>query len=264
VLRKPGLFIVSFVLLVCVACQANATVTMKVAESGSGAVSVAATLDKEAVDRLGGDIRAAVNTQDLASAGWKLSEPTTQGGLTTLTATKNFSSPAALTGVLEEVAGADGPLAGWKLNVSHEFASSQYQLSGTVKLSGSLDQFSDSAVAAALDGAATGRTPEELAAALKESPDSLQLRVVVGMPGSVDSAEGLRIDAKNDEIAAGTYVLGSGTPTTERVAVVASTQRKLGAALVIGGIVGVVLAVLLLLRSRRRGASRSPARVGVR
>ena len=178
VFRPVRVLVPVLLALSVVGCRARADVLVAVEPDGSGTVTVTATLDPDAVAQVG-DVAAAVKVDDLRSAGWKVTGPKKAGADTFITVSKPFAEASRLGAVLEELGGPDGPFPGWKLTSSNSFTVSSYELTGKIRLTGSLDQFSDSDVAAALDGFATGRSPEELTAALQDDPGALTLNVAV-------------------------------------------------------------------------------------
>jgi hypothetical protein len=144
------------------ACAATAEVDVRLARDGSGTVAVTMAVDDEAKERIG-DLSTAVKTDDLTARGWTVSAPVTTGRTTSMTATKPFSSPAALAQVMEEISGGSKLLDQWSARVTDGFASTTWSVTGTVAATGDLAQFSDDSLAAALDGLPLGRTPQELA-----------------------------------------------------------------------------------------------------
>jgi hypothetical protein len=172
--------VVGVAALLLAACHAEGRVDVTVYDDGSGVVSVSVGLDAEAVQRVG-DLPAAVPTVDLVDAGWKVADPRKEGGLTWLEATKPFGSPKELTQVMSEI----GLFRDWSLKVSDGFASTTWELDGRIVVNGGLTQFSDSDLAAALDGMPLGMTPDELKDAVDES-GPLTLTVRVNLPGDTD------------------------------------------------------------------------------
>ena len=173
-----------------VGCRVDGVVRVEVGSTGAGTVSVSALLDQEALEQLGGDD--AVRTEDLEAGGWKVRRTAAADGGLRIEATKAFGSPAALGQVLDEVGGPDGVFRDWTVTVADGFASTTRSVSGRVVLDGTLDQFGDADLAAALDGFPVGRTPEELAALVGEGGDAVGLDVVVAVPGAEDRVERFR------------------------------------------------------------------------
>lgn len=149
-------------------------------------MSVLLVLDRAALSELGGFGQ--LETGDLQQVGWLVEapEPTGDGGASIRIA-KQFP-PGGLQQVMTEVGGSDGIFRDWSVGVLDGFAETTYQVNGNVVLSGSLDQFSDPAVAQALDGLPFGRTPAEMSA-LITSPSDLTLTVEVHAGSSEPFAE---------------------------------------------------------------------------
>jgi hypothetical protein len=183
--------VVAIAALGLTACHVEGRVDVTVFDDGSGTVSVAVGLDDEAVERVG-DLSSAVPTVDLVDAGWKVAEPSEEGDLTWIEATKRFRSPEELTSVMAEI----GVFHDWTLRVSDGFASTKWALDGRIVVNGGVEQFSDSDLAAALDGMALGMTSEDLQAAMDES-GPMQLTVRVRLPAESDDLTSIpvQIDA---------------------------------------------------------------------
>jgi hypothetical protein len=155
-------------------------VDVVVHDDGSGSVTVAVGLDREAAQRVG-DLSTAVPTVDLVDAGWKVDRPRRSGRLSWLEATRPFRSPHDLGEVMGEV----GMFRDWSVHISDGFGSTTWKVAGRIVVSGGLDQFSDSDLAATLDGMPLGLTPDELTAALADS-GPLPVTVRLRMPASTD------------------------------------------------------------------------------
>ena len=181
-------------MVLAAACQVHTEVGIDVSEDGSGTVEVTVTLDREAAGRLGNPATA-LRLDDLRQAGWKVDDaaPLDGGGLR-LVGRRDFASADQLGAVLDEVGGADGIFTGTELAVSDGFSSTTYDFTTTVELSGSLEQFSDAELAAALDGLPLARSAEELAAEGATEPDAATLDVVVDLPGGSPETNGEQVD----------------------------------------------------------------------
>lgn len=234
------------------ACQVDTTVRIAVEDNGSGTVGLRTVLDAEAANELGADPVAAISVDDLRNAGWEVSMRRVEGGGVQVDASKPFSNPRRLGSVIDELSGPAGPLRDWSLSVDSGFATATYRLGGTVELTGSLDQFSDAEVAAALDGFATGRSPDELAAALAAHPDGVTLRVETELPAEITAATGADRSDDEPETASARWVLGDGKPTTAHVRVDASERSQTPVVWMAGGAVAVLAAVAVALSGRGR------------
>jgi hypothetical protein len=233
--------------LVLAGCHAEGRVDVVVHDDGSGTVTVAVGLDAQAAQRVG-DLATAVPTVDLVDAGWKVGHPRRSGGLTWLEATKPFRSPTQLGAVLGEV----GMFRDWTVHVSDGFGSTTWKVTGRIVVSGGLDQFSDSDLAAALDGMPLGMTPEELSAALADS-GPLPVTVRVRMPGATDDLTSIpvQLDASTSIDRPVQVESARSTPAPTRWLVVAGILAALAAATYV---------VNRLRLDRSRAGRRPPAR----
>ena len=168
------------------ACKVSGSVSIDLAQDGSGTVTVDAVLDREAVERLG-DPDEQIRTDDLEAAGWTRSPTVRRGDDTVVSVSKRFRSPDDLDVVLGEVGGAT--FDGFEAHVEDGFARTTWSVRGTVRVTGDLASFADDRLAAALDGLPLGRTPEELAAEFGGHP-SVPLTVEVRLPAGVDDSAG--------------------------------------------------------------------------
>ena len=176
--------------VVAAACQVHTEVGIDVAEDGSGTVEVSVTLDREAAGRLGNPATA-LRLDDLREAGWQLDDAAeVDGGGLRIVGRRDFASADQLGLVLDEIGGPEGIFRGTELTVSDGFSSTTYDFTTTVELSGSLEQFSDAELAAALDGLPLARSAEELAAEGATDPEAATLDVVVDLPGGRPTTNG--------------------------------------------------------------------------
>ncbi|HET6836164.1 MAG TPA: hypothetical protein VFH30_20045, partial [Acidimicrobiales bacterium] len=249
----------ALVALTATACQVRTTVAVDVADDGSGTIEVAVGLDADAVGRLpdldddgrstAADLAGLVRTDDLAAAGWHVSDPaadpSADDGAVWIRATKPFGTPEEAGRVLGEITGTDGPLRDLRVDRDDSFGRTRFTFEGAADLSGGLEAFGDEGLAAALDGEVLG----EDAAAVEEElgrplADMFTLEISADLPG--DST-------------AGVWAPVLGGPPVEMAAT--GTVRDwwvLGlAALAVA--CGVGLVVLLLVQVLRR--VRVPARV---
>ena len=192
------------VALAATACQVRTTVAVDVADDGSGTVEVAVGLDADAVGRLPdldddgrstvADLAGLVRTDDLAAAGWQVSDPeadpSADDGAVWIRATKPFGTPEEAGRVLGEITGSDGPLRDLQLDREESFGRTRFTFEGTADLSGGLEAFGDEGLAAALDGEVLGQD----AAAIEEElgrplADMFSLEISADLPG--DSTTGV-------------------------------------------------------------------------
>jgi hypothetical protein len=134
------------------ACQVNVTVDTVVNSDGSGTVTVGVGLDEKALSRVG-DPNTAIHVDDLKATGWTIA-PAEKGpdGVTWLKASKPFADPAGLDAIMKELTSGTGAFRGFTLEKDDSLTSTTWKFSGTVDLTGGLDQFGDSELAGALNG----------------------------------------------------------------------------------------------------------------
>ena len=231
------------------ACRVQSEVAIDVAEDGSGTVEVRVVLDREAA-RLVGDPATAIRLDDLRAAGWDVPEPErAEDGSVTLVGRRAFSGPDQLGPVLEEIGGTEGVFSAVSLRVDDGFGSADYQLATTVHLTGSPEQFSDSELAAALDGLPLARTPEELAAEGVDDPRTATLEVSVRLPGGTPRTTGSVEDGR----ATWTFPVTGGEGTTEQLEVSSTTSSgRTGQLVILAAITGALALVALVVGLLRR------------
>jgi hypothetical protein len=176
-------------LLLVGACRLEVDVNVEVAKDGSGRVEVVAALDAEAVERLGGDLDAALALDDLEQTGWEVRGPTAENdGFTRIRVSKPFGTAEEAADVFAEIAPADGPFQGFGVSRDTSFAMTEWGFGGRVDFSGGIEVFGDEALAAELDGEPIGRDvaalEEQLGAPLSQLID---VRIDVRLPGEVTS-----------------------------------------------------------------------------
>ena len=251
-MSRLRLLLLSVVLVVfAAACQVHAEVGIDVAEDGSGTVVVSVTLDREATGRLGNPATA-LRLEDLRQAGWKVDEPAeVDGGGLRLVGRRDFASADQLGAVLDEIGGVDGIFRGTELTVSDGFSATTYDFATTVELSGSVEQFSDAALAAALDGLPLARSAEELEAEGATDSEAATLDVVVDLPGGTPVTNG----EQDDGAAQWAFSASGGEAVSEQLT---STSTSSGAPMWLFVGVGVLaalgaIAALVVGLAARRG-----------
>ena len=254
--RRRLLGLAAAVVLTATSCRTLTTVTISSAPNGSGSVTASALLDADAVAHLGGEVAKVVRVADLRRAGWSVRIGTTKDGGVRITTSKPFARPAELQAVLSELGGrgAGGVFRDWHLRVDDGFVGTDYHLDGRITLTGSLDQFSDAEVAAALDGFATGRSPEELAGELKANPQAFGLVVAAHLPGDVQRASGLKVRADSGRYPNAAFLVGGGSSSTTVVTVLSARTGRTALYLCGSGLVCILLGVFLIVARRRTGA----------
>ncbi len=257
----PHLFRLLVLMVVLVAsasaCRADATVSVRLGEDGSGVVEVALVLDDEAVEAVGG-IDHQLRLEDLEDAGWDVTGPErlVENGLTSVVATKGFEVPDRLPPILDEIAG-PGVFTDMGLVRNRSFARTTWSLSGRVDLSGGLEALSDPALSETLSGLPLGRTREELSELAGcvgcDPADMFSLDLVIALPGEVVA----NADRVDDGAAVWAVALGDSTPTFVDVSGSVADRAPrlwLGASLTLA----FLLVVLGLYRLVRRHLGHNP------
>ena len=267
--------------MILAGCQVDSQVAIRVNQGGSGTVTVTVRLDAEAAQRLG-DPATSVQLSDLVAAGWEVDDPKTeaagpsQGGVT-LVARRKFGSPDELAQVLGEIGGTPGEtgssavFSDVQLKLTDGFASTDYSFSSDLSLTGSLEQFSDPDLTAALDGLPLARTPEELEAEGLTAASAATLRVSVRLPGTLEqttgkisagspttgnvTTSGATTDSAQGESASWEFPLSGGTASSATMTAESSDTQALPTRLLIAAaallvLAGVFLTVGLLRRRR--------------
>jgi hypothetical protein len=134
------------------ACQVDVSVDTVVNPDGSGTVTVGVGLDDKALSRVG-DPNTAIHVEDLKATGWTIA-PADKGadGITWLRATKPFADPAGLDAIMKELTSGTGAFRNFSLVKDDSLTSTTWKLTGTVDLTGGLDQFGDAELAGVLNG----------------------------------------------------------------------------------------------------------------
>jgi hypothetical protein len=176
------------------ACKADATVTVRMKDDGSGAVAVTLVLDADAVHSAeagGGKLEDRVRVSDLQSDGWKVSAwVRAADGSAVLRLSKPFADPAAATAILREVSGTVGPLHDTEVARDQGLVSTKYSVTGTIDLAqvGS-GVTSDEQLVQSLQGQQVdvNTVDQALQAAARES---VSLHVVADLPGGRSTVTG--------------------------------------------------------------------------
>ena len=268
------------------ACRVDATVTMDVADDGTGHVDVLIQLDAAAVNAIGG-LDERLRVADLADAGWTVDGPhpatggmaggTTDGVTTGVTGAqvavrKAFEHSDHLGAVLAEVLG-PAAISDVLLVRQREFAETTWSLDGRIDLSAGLDLLADAELAAVLDGLPFARSDAELAELAGCSDGScdpasaFSLTLVAIMPTDPDDVLEEMSDSSDGEPLLGgvppagswTVVFGDPAPTLFHATgvLVDDTPRIWRTVSIIAGtlfvlVAGFQLARLVIVRRRRR------------
>jgi hypothetical protein len=222
------------------ACRIEVDVGIDVDDDGSGVVRVALALDEAASRRID-DLSTHLVVDDLEAAGWTVSPAADRAdGGTVVTAEKPFATVAELGRVVEEVAGAGGPLRNFTVTQETGVLATTYTLEGEVDLTAGVEGFGDDDLRQRLAGSGFGldraSLEQETGIPLE---DLFELRITTDLPG-----------------------LGSEewrAPVGERT-VLAATSRRLQAERVAWFSVAALSSlVLVALLTRRALSARRPA-----
>jgi hypothetical protein len=177
------------------ACQVRTTVTVDVAEDGSGTVEVAAGLDADAMARVPdldgdgtsgpADLAALVRDEDLVAAGWTVTDPETDdGGTTWLRVSRPFGTPEEADQILATLTGTEGGLRDLHVSRTESFGRTELAFTGSADLSQGLEAFGDADLAAALDGEPLGEDAAAIEARLgRPLAEMLTLEVTASLAG---------------------------------------------------------------------------------
>jgi hypothetical protein len=223
--RGRAALLVALALLLS-ACTLHLDVRVQVEADGSGSVEVEATGDAGALQRVGGDLGAAIDLDRLRAGGWTVEGPTrTDDGGATDTVRQGFDTPDEARDVLADLAGPGegGPFEGLRIEVDRGALRDRWRFRGA----GDLDQ-----------GTSVPGTPEDLQHLDEQLGGALDrlltLRIGVRLPGEVRS----NATTKADNGAVWQVRFGDG-----RLELDATGERRHAAPLVAAGLVGLLLLV---------------------
>jgi hypothetical protein len=255
-MRRARRALLGALLLVLVAsgCRLELDVNVTVEEDGSGTVEVVTAVDPDGIERIGGDLAAVVELDDLRAAGWSVDGPAEDpDGFTRLRAARRFGNPEEAAAIFDEIAGDEGPFQDFAVRRDTSFASTEWGFTGRVDFTGGIEALGDERLAAELDGEPLGVSAEEIEEQLGDSLDRMiQVRVGVRLPGDVTSNATTK--AGNGAV----WQVGFGEGTVDMEA--AGRERRWatlaasGAAVLLGVALVVVLLVRLAGRVRAKGA----------
>lgn len=171
--------------LLLTACRVDVAIDVEMAQNGSGRVSVTVVADAAVVNQAPG-LAADVRVDDLAAAGWTTSgaQPTVDGGLA-ITITHDFDTPEQATALLSTLNGPNGPLQAVRLQRVATLEDITYTVTGSGRLTGGLDAFTDADLLATVGG-----TPyaDQIAASGPTPTDVVSVVLRVRMPGELVSS----------------------------------------------------------------------------
>jgi hypothetical protein len=234
------------------ACRLELGVDVAVEEDGSGTVEVVVAVDADGIERIGGDLGAVLEVDDLVKAGWAVSGPDLDDdGWTRVRFRRSFADPDEANAIFEDIAGDDGLFQDLVVGYEPSFARSEWTFSGRLDFSGGPEAFGDEALTAELDGEPLGQSVEEIEAQLGEPlTDVIQARVGVRLPGEVTS------NAPSTAGGAAVWQAGFGD---DAVDLAATGEEQRTATLVAAGVaVGFAVALVLYGLARVTGLGRAP------
>jgi hypothetical protein len=177
-------------------CRLEIDLNVAVEEDGSGVVEVVVGLDEDAVERIGGDLEAVLEVDDLLAAGWEVDGPDLESdGYTRVRISRPFGTPEEAAEVFAQVAADDGPFQDFQVSRETSFAETRWSFTGRVDFTGGVESFGDDGLAAELDGQPLGQSVEEIEEQLGDSLSRLiTVRVRARLPGEVSSNATTRAD----------------------------------------------------------------------
>ncbi len=249
-MRRALLLVVGAVLLS--SCRLELDVNVAVSEDGSGSVEVVVGVDADGIERIGGDLGAVLEVDDLTEAGWVVDGPDEESdGYTRVRFRRSFANAEEAADIFGEIAGEDGPFQDFAVRRETSLARTEWGFSGRVDFSGGLEAFGDDALAAELDGEPLGQSVEEIEAQLGEALSRIiQVRVSARLPGDVTS----NATTKAENGAVWQVGFGDGAVDLE------ATGEEQRTSTLVGIAVAAVCAVLLLVYGLVRLAMRSTAK----
>ena len=183
--RARTALLVAVVVVVLAGCQLRTDVNLTVEADGSGAVEVAVGLDDDGVDENPG-LLDALEFGDLADTGWEVTGPEREAdGFTRVRVRHAFARPEEVAGLLDQVAGEDGPFRDFAVVREDAFAETRYRFEGVVDFGSGVDSLvDDPELAEALDADPIDLIEERIGSAVDQV---LRFQVAVRLPGDVDS-----------------------------------------------------------------------------
>ncbi len=213
-------------------------------ENGSGTVTVRVGVDDDALKRVPNLVQS-LKTDDLKAAGWTITGPVKEGDdLTSIAASKNFANPDEASKIFSELSGTNGPFRDFAITRSRSFARTKFTFKGTVDFTAGLESFSDSELAAQLDGKPLGDDLQAIEARVGEPLDQVfQFRITVRLPGDVKSNAPVQLGGS------ATWQPRLSQPgPVQLVATSTSTRWQTIIPTIIAAVAGLALVVLLALR----------------
>ena len=254
-LKLVAVFVATMVLC---SCQINAVVTLDVAQSGAGLLTVNLIADSEvlaAAPNLADDLR----FDDATAAGWIMTRPnkTADGGLQ-VSITHTFDNAEQVGVLLNQLSGEFGPFKRMSLTRNGKDTDSTFDLDGVLQVDGGLNAFADAQMLKIIGGAPF---EENLQQSGLDLGKVMTIDFVATLPGVIERTTG--IDTENT-VTWRVPLDGSeqSVLTTSRNTAVRATMARLVAGLfkflLLAWLV-LMAAVIAKVLYQRRGASRTPS-----
>ena len=256
-LNQKFVGVIALAMVLC-SCQVNAVVTLDVAQSGAGLLTLNMIADSEIVEaapNLADDLR----FDDATAAGWVMSRPnkTADGGLQ-VSMTHAFDNAEQAGVLLSQLSGEFGPFKQMSLTRSGKDTDSTFRLDGVLQVDGGLNAFADSRLLKVIGGAPFA---ENLQQAGLDLGKAMTIDFVATLPGVIERTTG--IDEANT-VSWRVPLDGSeqSVLTTSRNTAVKATVARLVAGLfkfLLFAWLALMAAVIAGVLYKRRGASSTPS-----
>ena len=255
-LKIKNFGLVAAVAILC-SCQVNAVVTLDVAQSGAGTVTLNLIADLEVVaaaPNLVDDLR----FDDATAAGWVVTRPnkTADGGLQ-VSLKHTFDNAEQAGVILNQLSGEFGPFKQMSLSRDGKDTDSTFTLDGILQVDGGLNAFADARLLRTIGGAPFADNVQQAGLDLGKA---MTIDFVATMPGVVERTTGF--DTANT-VTWRVPLDGSeqSVLTTSRNTAVRATVARLVAGLfkfLLLAWLALMAVVVARVLYRRRGASRTP------
>ncbi|NBO57013.1 MAG: hypothetical protein EBU84_21015, partial [Actinobacteria bacterium] len=169
-------------------CQVNAVVTLDVAQSGAGSVTLNLIADSDVVaaaPNLADDLR----FDDATAAGWVVSRPnkTADGGLQ-VSLKHTFDNAEQAGTLLNQLSGEFGPFKQMSLSRTGKDTDSTFTLDGILQVDGGLNAFADARLLKTIGGAPF---EENLKQAGLDLGKAMTIDFVATLPGVIERTSGI-------------------------------------------------------------------------
>ncbi len=189
-------------------CRVDVTIDVDMAENGSGELSVTVVADAAVLAAAPG-LAEDVRTADLAAAGWTTegATPTPGDGLS-LTIVHPFDTPEQATALLSTLNGPSGPLQSISIQRVATISEITYSITGTGRLDGGLEAFTDPDLLAAVGGVPYA---EQITASGSSPVDTVGVVLRLHVEGDIESTTG---EVTGEVTDAGSSVADAAGPVT--------------------------------------------------